>query len=687
MGAPSGTTWGNIITGSKSTRQGRIGIYVSCSNSDTARTVTVQVWFWTKYSVSDSSNTFYADWNTTNATSSQGSRNVSTSVSSGGGWDASNQVHLGTWSNTYTRGTSSATKYFAAKITGIDNLGSGNVSSHYVSFTIPALPSYTVSYNANGGSSKPSDQTKWYGIALTLANAISRTGHSFRGWGTSASDTTVDYSAGGRYTNNSSITLYAIWKADTYQVSYNANGGSGAPSTQTKTYGTTLTLSKTVPTRQYYNFLGWATTANAISATYKAGGSYTLNSAVTLYAVWELAYVKPRITNAFVTRCRVNTISDGNDATTNEIVLADDGTSALVSFDWATDFDVTKIAIMWKKSIEESWTHGITIDASGTSGSVKQTIGYDDPTHYSALSIENTYDISILVTDTESSRIMLSLSAMLFPIDVYKKGTGIAFGKPAELANIADFGWPIRHGAGFNYPTLEIGSDLNAEKYRIPNKYIMINAQTSDYKCGDNSIPITSGTGMLTIESFGPEGQTKQTIEACHKTNQLRYERYYYEGDWGDWCEAGGYKSVISVAPNSSVTLGVVNTYTHLPMNKTIASKGGGLRVSDGYVQIGEGIQRVKINAQIKVTPTSVNGNRHIRICKDSGGNIGYLGWHHKYLIAGQEDILVFTPIEASVKKGDLIYVIFYTPSASDSNYNGSSDTNGNQTYLTVESI
>ena len=73
----------------------------------------------------------------------------------------------------------------------------------------------------------------------------------------------------------------------TYTVSYNANGGSGAPSAQTKTKDVSLTLSTTRPTRAGYNFLGWATSSSAASAQYQPGSTYTANANVTLYAVWE----------------------------------------------------------------------------------------------------------------------------------------------------------------------------------------------------------------------------------------------------------------------------------------------------------------------------------------------------------------------------------------------------------------
>ena len=76
----------------------------------------------------------------------------------------------------------------------------------------------------------------------------------------------------------------------TYTVSYNANGGTGAPGNQTKTQGTALRLSSTVPTRTGYTFKGWST-SNGGGAEYQPGGrSYTTDAGVTLYAVWDVNY-------------------------------------------------------------------------------------------------------------------------------------------------------------------------------------------------------------------------------------------------------------------------------------------------------------------------------------------------------------------------------------------------------------
>lgn len=157
-------------------------------------------------------------------------------------------------------------------------------------YTKTMAQTYTISYNANGGSNAPASQTKVHGVTLTLSSTIPyRFNYEFLGWSASSSATTATYAAGGSYTGNASVTLFAVWKYKpaTYTVGYDANGGTGAPGRQTKTYGVTLTLTTIQPTRRNYLFLGWSKDRNATSASYTAGGSYTDNSDVTLYAVWR----------------------------------------------------------------------------------------------------------------------------------------------------------------------------------------------------------------------------------------------------------------------------------------------------------------------------------------------------------------------------------------------------------------
>ena len=147
-------------------------------------------------------------------------------------------------------------------------------------------PVYTVTYNANGGSGAPKADPKHNNIPLHLSNTVpTRTGYTFKGWATSSTGS-VAYKAGASYTSNSSRTLYAVWEKDTYTLSFDANGGESAPAAMTAQYNTATTLPSDVPTREGYDFAGWATSA-ASSAAYQPGASVTVTKNLTLYAVWQ----------------------------------------------------------------------------------------------------------------------------------------------------------------------------------------------------------------------------------------------------------------------------------------------------------------------------------------------------------------------------------------------------------------
>lgn len=420
-------------------------------------------------------------------------------------------------------GNGSATKTITVTFKNF-NTDNGDSASKNVTFnvTVPAWTSYTIKYNANNGSGAPGNQTKWKDQTLTLSSTKpTRTGYSFLGWSTSSTATTATYSAGGSYTANAAATLYAVWKANTYTVKYNANGGTGAPGNQTKTYGVTLKLSSTIPTKTNYNFLGWGTSASATTVAYKAGANYTANAAITLYAIWELAYVKPRITNVSIGRCKE--IESGYEP-------SDDGTIAHVTFDWACDREVSDIEI----SLEGSDGSIISSNpaASGTSGNVD--------VYLDNLSAELTYTVKITVTDAiDYSSVVATLSGSRFVIDILAEGKGIAFNKPAELENVADIGFQTRFFAGILHPVLEPETDLN--EIRTPNTYVGANISHYSYV----NCPLTSGTFTLEVTGAGEEGQIKQRIQACSKTESKTYERYYYTGSWGEWVCVSDYDGAL----------------------------------------------------------------------------------------------------------------------------------------------
>lgn len=329
------------------------------------------------------------------------------------GVGTSGKLALGSYTFTVNKTTSAQHISCYAKITSSSSYVSGTKTSDTVAVGVSQIISYTVSYNLNGGSGTFANQIKWHGTNLTLYSTTpTKAGHTFLGWGTSASDTTVDYSSGATYSANAGIILYAIWKANTYTVSYNLNGGSGTFANQTKTYGKTLTLHTAIPTRTYYTFLGWATYQTATTATYSAGGSYTSNSSVTLYAVWELNYIAPRINNLSIWRCDA-------DGTFNE-----EGTYAKISFDWAVDRTGGVYAVYYKKLDETDYIGGTQVTLSGTSGSEEAVVSGTFDTEYA-------YNIKLNVADSYGySSSYITLNSLFLAIDCTEDGKSMSFGTP-----------------------------------------------------------------------------------------------------------------------------------------------------------------------------------------------------------------------------------------------------------------
>lgn len=423
MEAPAGTKWGSVVIGGN-TLEGKIGIYVGVKESTKTNVkFHVEVWFATRYSCHDKTVTlkFNSGENVSSAsTTVVTSKLINHTDDTGLGWGSKNQTQLYEYDSTtgYDRRHTDRVIKFYASFSGIDMLNKTMYAS--TSYTILKKDSYKITFNANGGSGSPSSQTKWYGESLTLSSTKpTKTGYTFKGWSTSSSATSATWSAGGKYTRNESNTLYAVWQANTYTIKYNANGGSGAPSNQTKTHNKTLILSSTKPTRTNYNFEGWSTSSTATSAKYPAGGSYTDNKAATLYAVWTLAYSKPRITNFSVRRVNQNGQLD------------DQGTICNVAFNWATDNTVTAITVSYRQAITDASWSDVYLPAEGTSGSVSQNLSPE-------FSIENSYEIKVTVTDGDgssySSYATRTLPSSKFLIDFKAGGDGIAIGKAAENA-------------------------------------------------------------------------------------------------------------------------------------------------------------------------------------------------------------------------------------------------------------
>lgn len=87
-----------------------------------------------------------------------------------------------------------------------------------------------------------------------------------------------------------------------FELRYDANGGTGAPDSQTRTAShptvnqVTFTVPNQTPTKEGYTFKGWADSATATDAQYQPGGTVAVkhaDSPKTVYAVWEESAPQP----------------------------------------------------------------------------------------------------------------------------------------------------------------------------------------------------------------------------------------------------------------------------------------------------------------------------------------------------------------------------------------------------------
>lgn len=174
----------------------------------------------------------------------------------------------------------------------------GNVTLYAV---WTAKDTFHVTYHANGAENDvtvPMDNTAYQGgTIVTVKTGLTREGYVFGGW--KLNDTDTIYQPGQTFPITESVTLYAVWTANSaYTVTYNPNGGEGTPPMDERQYrpGDSITvLGGGGLTKDGAVFAGWSTepyeqvltNLSGVKTLYSEGSSFLMGgNNVTLYAVW-----------------------------------------------------------------------------------------------------------------------------------------------------------------------------------------------------------------------------------------------------------------------------------------------------------------------------------------------------------------------------------------------------------------
>lgn len=221
------------------------------------------------------------------------------------GWNTNKNATTSTWNANISKNiSSSATYYPILKVNvytiTLDNQGAtsaGTKQVYYQYNSTKTINGTTCYYYTN--SSLTTCLSGGYNI-----NKPSKTGYTFKGYYTSTNGSGTNYvNSSGTFINNAykttgNKTLYASWQANTYTITYNANGGAGSMGNTVVNYGTNTTIRNNTFTKTGYTFAGWTTRTDGMddgynwtgwSGTWKyVDGQYGIsNNTLKLYAIWK----------------------------------------------------------------------------------------------------------------------------------------------------------------------------------------------------------------------------------------------------------------------------------------------------------------------------------------------------------------------------------------------------------------
>ena len=193
----------------------------------------------------------------------------------------------------YSYTGSATTIYMGSANSGINFYAINVVYSGGDEPPTPPTPTYTLSYDENGGTGTMDSQSAESGQSVTvLANAFTApTGYTFQEWNTNGKGSGTKYAAGQSVTLTEDLTLYAVWSPLSYTITLDAAGGTGGSGSISAIFDEAMP-NITIPSREGYDFLGYFSEPNGAGKQYyDANGSSTNSwitpSDATLYAAWK----------------------------------------------------------------------------------------------------------------------------------------------------------------------------------------------------------------------------------------------------------------------------------------------------------------------------------------------------------------------------------------------------------------
>ena len=186
--------------------------------------------------------------------------------------------------------TVNASGVVTAKASGTVTITVSTFNSKTDSIELTVRQPYTLNFDANGGSTSTASKTAYSGYPVGSLPTPTRIGYTFIGW-FRATGESAQVTDSTEITSSSPVTIYAHWKANTYDVTLNNQSTTSAGSTSVKATYDNAMPSITLPARTGYTFNGYYTEQDGNGTQYYSGAgasarNWNLTSDTTLYAYW-----------------------------------------------------------------------------------------------------------------------------------------------------------------------------------------------------------------------------------------------------------------------------------------------------------------------------------------------------------------------------------------------------------------
>lgn len=442
-----------------------------------------------------------------------------------------------------------------------------------ITLTAPKAKTFTVTYNANGGTGEvPTDGTDYFSnaeVTVKAGTGLTKEDFAFDGWNTAADGTGTKYAANGKFNINANTTLYAQWKSTvleyvTFTHAYDVQRNPAFPAK-----GTIITLSS-FKYPLVANGTHGATNEGTWTLT-EVGAYYTVKNTASDCLKSVVNGIAGNYTGIIADEIVIHELKNGSTPVAYGVVVAYDAASGRAVFlgdTWSdgagyllatgTQTDSTN---MTATAVPTDFVHAadyrITLDKTGTYTFTAATVGYaaQSPVTITVTNAGSvaTGTLTVALTDGDTDKFTLSKNTIA---DIVVSGsdtftvvpnTGLAAGTYTATVTVSGTNVvPKSFNVTFTVNAITVTFDANGGSVTPTS-----NATGADGNLASLPTPTRNGSYSFKGWYTAANGGTQITTDTVFTKNTTIFAQWTYTG--GSYHPAT-YAVVVEDADNGEVS-------------------------------------------------------------------------------------------------------------------------------------